>query len=754
MKMTSIRSRAVGGAALIAIASCWSGAAQAQNSGQVADASSVTDSSDNDIIVTASKRNERLSDVAMPISAVTGEQLAKSNANSLSDYIVRLPGVVFNDYQPGVSEVVIRGVAATTYHEQGQTTVGYYLNEIPLVEPGFPIGIPDIDTFDLDRVEVLRGPQGTLFGSSTLGGLVNYIVKVADPSKIDAAASGLIGSVKNASGDLDYAAKGMVNIPIIADKLAARVVALQRYDAGYLDNPLTGKTGVADFKTRGLRGSVVFTPAEGTKIGFLSTYQDTHLNDQTYVDFTDPYNRSTPRAEPQKTDFWLNSLRLDQDVGFATLTVIGSVDEKHNTTVFSNPYAYVTGVTTGDAAGYAPGKASANIKTIEARLASSGDGPFKWLIGSSYLRAKKTSYDQIIQQGAGAFIDANPDLFGGFSGSQLAPNDRIYGYLSDSLNEDFGIFGELSYKFIDTLELTVGGRYYDTRAKAAVVNQAGALGGYPGGFNPLDSGGSVDQKENGFTPKVTLAFRPTSTLTAYATYSKGYRVGGINPNAGLLPSIPASYDSDSVDNYEAGVKTSAFDGRLSIDATVFHIEWKDIQARLFGPAPSYYSYVTNAGGARINGVEFSGAAKLTRQLTFSSNLTYQDGQLTKFLPDTFATGGGYDKGTTLPGSSHWSVANNLTFDLADVKGQPSFEIAHRYISKAPTAFNNASTRGGFNQVDLRASFSVSENIRVLGYVDNVFDKFGILNAPFADSFAPLGSIIRPRSYGLRVDWSL
>ena len=751
--MINVRLRAIGGVALLALAGSWT-AAQAQSTTQVADASAVTDSSNADIIVSASKRNERLSQVAMPISAVTGEQLAKANANRLSDYIVRLPGVVFNDYQPGISEVVIRGVAATTYHEQGQTTVGYYLNEIPLVEPGFPIAIPDIDTFDLDRVEVLRGPQGTLFGSSTLGGLVNYIVKVADPTKIDAAASGLVGSVKNANGDLDYAVKGMVNIPIIADKLAARVVALQRYDAGYLDNPLTDKKGVADLKTRGLRGSIVFTPTDSTKIGFLTTYQDTHLNDQTYVDFTNPYNRSTPRAEPQKTDFWLNSLRLDQQLGFATLTVIGSVDEKKNTTVFSYPYAYVTGVTTGTAAGYSLGNANANIKTIEARLASSGDGPFKWLIGSSYLRAKKFSYDQIFQQGAGAFIDANPDLFGGFSGAQLTPNDRLYGYVSDQLNEDFGIFGEASYKFTDSLELTVGGRYYDTRAKATVINQAGALGGYPGGFTPTDSTGSTDQKEHGFTPKVTLAFRPSSNLTTYATYSKGYRVGGINPNAGLLPTIPETYKSDSVDNFEAGIKTTVLDGRLSIDATVFHIKWKDIQARLFGPGPSYYSYVTNAGGARINGVEFAGVARLSRQLSFSSNVTYQDGQLTKFLPDTFAAGGGYASGTTLPGSSKWAVANNLTFDLSDMKGQPSFEIAHRYISKAPTAFNNAATRGGFNQVDLRASVSVNEHIRVLGYVDNVFDKFGILSAPFADSFAPLGTIIRPRSYGLRVEWSL
>lgn len=138
--------------------------------------------------------------------------LAESNANSLAGYVTRIPGVVFNDYQPGISEIVIRGIAATTYHEQGQTTVGYYLNDVALVEPGFPIGIPDIDTFDLDRVEVLRGPQGTLFGSSTLGGLINYVAKTADPGKFDSAAEALLGGGRNQDGQLNYAVKGMVNL--------------------------------------------------------------------------------------------------------------------------------------------------------------------------------------------------------------------------------------------------------------------------------------------------------------------------------------------------------------------------------------------------------------------------------------------------------------------------------------------------------------------------------------------------------------
>jgi hypothetical protein len=706
------------------------------------------------IIVTATKRNVALDQTPISASAVSGQDLAAANAQSLGDYIARLPGVVFNDYQPGISEVVIRGIAATTYHEQGQTTVGYYLNEVPVVEPGFPIAIPDVDTFDLNRVEVLRGPQGTLFGSSTLGGLVNYVVNTADTTKIDAAASGLVGSTKNSHGEVNYAAKAMINVPLITDKLAVRLVALQRFDAGYLDNPGTRVNGSNDFRTRGLRGSVVFTPTSSTKLSYLSSWQDTYLEDQTYLDLSRPYERVTARPEPQRTRFWMNSLRLDQDLGGVELTAIGSIVEKHNFTQLSYPYFYVTGVTTGAGTAYSAGNADANIKTGEVRLASKGDGPFRYLIGASYMEAKKFSYDQIFQNGARAYIDANRASFGGFAGNVLAPGDRIYGYISDTYNQDVGVFGEVSYAPHRDIEITLGGRYFWNRYNATVTNQAGALGGYPGGYNGTDSTGNVSNHEDGFTPKVTITARPTKDFMAYATYSEGYRVGGINPNAGLLPTIPAKYDSDRVKNYEMGVKFHAIDNRLYVEATVFNIDWKGIQARLFGPAPSYYSYVTNAGSASITGVELSATAQLAPFASFSTSATLQDAELNSFLPDTFAVGGGYASGSRLPGSSRWSVANNLKFDFADAPVKPTFEIAHRYLSSAPVAFGNTATRGNFNIFDLRAGVTLGEKVRVLVFANNVFDKFGILNAPFTSQVTPAGSIVRPRTIGIRADWSL
>ena len=700
-------------------------------------AAPVTSSAD-DVIVTANKREQSLRDVALPISAVTGEQLAKANANSLGDYIVRLPGVVFNDYQPGVSEVVIRGIAATTYHEQGQTTTGYYINDINVVEPGFPIGIPDVDTFDLDRVEVLRGPQGTLFGSSTLGGLVNYIVKTADPSGVHAAVEGSVGSTNHTSGEVNWSGKAMINLPIIKDVLAVRVMGLQRVDAGYLDNLGTGQRGSNDFRTRGLRGSIVFTPAEGTKLTYLSTYQDTKLDDQTYLTDIKALTRSgIANNEPQKTSFFLNALRLDQDVGFANFTVFGSVDQKTNLTQFdASYYGFLTGHTTDRLAPVGITEARANIKQVEARLASKGDGPFTWLIGSSYMRATKHEYDYDIAPGSQAAL-----------GAVQAPGDRIYGFVSDTLNTDFGVFGQVSYRPVPALELTLGGRYYSNRAEGDVTNQHSYVSG-----SATDISGHVDQRDQGFTPKATISVRPTQGFLAYLTYSRGYRVGGINPNAGLLAGLPVSYGSDNVDNYEAGVKFGLLQNRLLIDATVFDIDWKNIQAREFGPAPTFYSYVINAGAANVAGVEFSGTAKLTRNLTFSSNVTYQDAQLSAFLPYAFApNGAGYESGSTLPGSSRWSLANNLVLDYPQLRFAPTLEVAHRYISSAPVAFGNSSYRGGFSQFDVRASVTAIGKVRVLAFLNNAFDKRGLLNGPFAGQTFPAFSIIRPRTVGLRLD---
>ncbi|WP_260929647.1 TonB-dependent receptor [Novosphingobium sp. 9] len=727
--------------------------ASAQTASDSAAAKATADAQDpNAIVVTATKRNETIQSVPLAISAVTQAQFLKSGAQSLSDYITRLPGVQFNDYQPGISEVVIRGISTTTYHDQGQPTVGYYLNQIPLTEPGFPIALPDVDTFDLERVEVLRGPQGTLFGASTLGGLVNYVVNTADASKYDAAAEGLIGTTKHNNGNVNYAIKGMINVPVIKDTLAVRLMAFQRYDSGYIDNVDAGVKAANDLTTRGYRGSVVFTPAPDTKISYLIMHQETSLADQTYANAGSLSKTGIYTLEPQHTNIQIHSLRLDQGLGdFADLTVIGALDKKSNDYVYSYAAALPLADTT-----HAVGNAKGLIRSIEARLTSKGNGPLSWMIGTSYMVSKRHTNDYEYQAGAEDFVNANPDLYDGISGSVIAPGDQIYGYYTTQTAKDFGIFGEVSYAFLPSLKLTLGGRYYNTSINAGVTNAPGTTyadvdAGYAT-YTATTSSFSVNQKEDGFTPKVTLSYRPDQHLMVYATYSQGFRVGGANPNAAILTTLPRSYGSDKVYNYEIGARGTLLGGRLTTDLTLFRMDWKNMQVREFYTSSPYYSYVINAGGARSQGVEFAASLQALPQLALSTSVTYDDAKVTTFVPYDFAANGlgGYAAGTRLPGSSPWMVANTVTVTPMGVKGPLRIELAHRYESKAPTTFDQLYYRGGFNQFDLRAAYQFPAGFTLTAFANNIFNKYAILDEPFA----PYASILRPRTIGLRLDWSM
>jgi outer membrane receptor protein involved in Fe transport len=698
---------------------------------------------DSEIVVTATKREQSVRDVPGSISAVSEATLQKINAQSLSDYITRVPGVVFNDYQPGVSEVVIRGIASSTYHEANQATTGYYLNQVPLIEPGFPLVIPDVDSFDVNRVEVLRGPQGTLFGSSSLGGAVNYVVNEADPSRFDLGFEGDLSSTRRA-GEVNYAAKAMVNLPIVADKLAVRLVALQRVDAGYLDNTLLGKDGSNDLRVRGLRGSIVFTPTETTTISALSMYQEYDLDDQTYVLFGPPktFDRATNVAEFQDTSFMLHSLKLEQDLGFATLTAIGSHTEKKANLAFDNSiFGGNDPRTNTPELASSVGKSKTDY--AELRLASPDGGRFRWLIGANYTRLRSANTDGTYIEGIADYIDANPGEFDGQPGDTLAPGDLATRTVSSNRVTEKAIFGEASFDIVDTLTLTVGGRLFEYRSSPRLQYLPNANLIAPFDFAPGTS------KDSDFIPKVSLTWKPSDNAMIYALYSEGFRIGGINVYAAAVPGLPLTFASDTTKNYEIGSRFDLIDKTLTADITVYHIDWNNIQARLFTPV-DFNAYTVNGGGADVDGVELSLTLRPTRKLTFASNVSYNDARLSTLLPDSFAPGGGYAKGSRLPGASEWILSNSVDLTFPDAPLKPRFNLSHRYMSGAPVAFGATLEKGDYHIVDLNASITVADRIEVGLFAKNLFDQYGILNAPF--SFA--GSVQRPRTIGATVRFSL
>lgn len=697
---------------------------------------------DDVIIVTAGKREQLLKDVSGSISALNEDDLRNLQAQSLSDYITRVPGVVFNDYQPGVSEVVIRGVASTTYHEANQATTGYYINEIPLTEPGFPLVIPDVDTFDLKRVEVLRGPQGTLFGSSSLGGAINYVVNTADASGFDAGFEGSLASTRRA-GELSYGAKAMVNVPIIEDQLAVRLVAFQRFDAGYLDNTGTGIDGSNDLRVRGLRGSLVWTPTDKTTLSVLSMYQEYDLDDQTYVLFGPPetFERSTNVPEYQDTDFMLHSLTINQEFDFATLTAVGSYTEKNSDLAFDDSIFLGYDARTGT-----PQLSSSTGKSkteyLEVRLASAGNSPFGWLIGGNYTRLKSDSTGGAYLEGISDYIDANPGEFNGQPGSLLAPGDLLRREVSNNDVQETALFGELSYAFADVLTFTAGGRLFRYTSNPRLQFLPNAALTPPFDYQP------GEKKESGFIPKFSVKYAPEDDFMVYALYSEGFRIGGVNVYSAAA-GTPLNFASDTTKNFEIGTRFSLADGAMLFDIAAYHIDWDNIQARLFVPV-TFEAYTTNGGGADIEGVELTMTLNPTKDLQFTSSVSYNDARLSSLLPDSFAAGGGYAKGTILPGASDWTLSNSVSLHFDDAPMQPRFSLAHRYLSNAPVAFNSTLEKGDYHIVDLTAFMNLTDNVELGVYAKNIFDQYGILSAPF--SFA--GAVMRPRTVGATVRFSM
>lgn len=677
------------------------------------------------ITVTATKREQSLREVSGSISALTEETLKDLNAQGLSDYITRVPGVVFNDYQPGVSEVVIRGVASTTYHEANQTTTGYYLNEIPLIEPGFPLIIPDVDSFDLKRVEVLRGPQGTLFGSSSLGGAVNYVANEADRSAFAAGFEASAGQIRGGQ-DADYTAKGMVNIPLIGDQLALRLVGLRRFEAGHLDNTLLGEDGSNDLTVQGYRASVVYTPSATTTVSFLGMFQQFELDDQTHVIFNDDpetFSRTTNVAETQDTDFALYSLRLDQDLSFASLTALASHVEKNGEVLFDFSVFGGNDPRT-DTPLLAVGNGESTNDFFELRLVSCGGGPRQWLIGANYTKLESNTVDFNSIEGIGDYIDANPAEFDGQPGSVLAPNDQAERTASTNDVTETALFGEYSHDLTDTLSLTVDGRFleFDTQPTLDFLPKADLIP--PFTFAPDKS------SESSFIPKVSLSYTPYDGLMVYGLYSEGFRIGGVNVFSLASAGLPLTFDADETSNIEVGARFDLLDNALLLDVTAYHIDWEDIQVRLFTPV-DFRAYTTNGGGADIDGVEVSINATVSEMFDFTSSISYNDAALSELLPDSFAPGGGYPEGTQLPGASEWILANSFDFHLNAVPFEPTISVNHRYQSKAPVAFGATLERGGFHIFDLNVSARISDQVSATLFVKNVADEYGILNAPFS-----------------------
>lgn len=706
------------------------------------------------VTVTASKRVQRLQDVAGGVSAVGQQQLEDIGAQSNADYLGRIPGVVFNSGTAGQSTAIIRGVGATAGIDQGQGPTGWYIDEVPLTEPSYAVGIPDIDTFDIQRVEVLRGPQGTLFGASSLGGAVNYITNKADPSGFDAAVEFGLSSTYNAAGELGNTAKAMVNLPLVSDVLALRVVALTRSDPGFLDNKGTGEQGSTDITVSGARGSLVWTPSESTTISLLGMYQNHEIEDQTFSQsLQGEYARYSLFPARADYDIRLLSGRLDHGFDFGDLTAIVSRSNKthelHSDVSFSSALREAVlpgGLPEGtpiDSTEYM----DITMDTVEIRLASPSSERLEWLVGAMYATSDRDVHTFTSAEGAYALLSPLRP------GREYDGTDNVDRTYNSAEGKESALFGEANLHFADDWTFTVGGRLFKSEYTAKIDR-------YGFSYDPNDPSNHPEPyriEEDGFVPKFSLRYRPHDDLTVYAVASKGFRLG--NPNT-IFPCAcdfvtPEGWESDELWNYELGLRTSFFDQRLRLDAAVFYIDWDNIQVRLV--RPDNFTYGTNAGAARIQGLESSISFDFTPNFNWQTNLTLLNAELTEDVPSASPP---LHKGQDLPGASDVQIANTLTWRF-ETPWQPTLIFQHRYLSEAPQFLADpVSTVGGYNQLDLRLNLRRGK----LGYslwgtnLSNEYAAmFGYGVSATRDSSGQLiygrqEFLLRPRTFGVTVSW--
>ena len=617
----------------------WLAGATAQDApAQAAEAPADAD----DIIVTASRRDEQLSHVPASIAALSQAKMDSQGVRDVNDIARLTPGLNFrreSRFSGSNTNIAIRGIQST----DGAATTGIYIDDVPIQSRA--VGFSSANTypkiFDLQRVEVLRGPQGTLFGAGAEGGAVRFITPQPGYDRYSGYARAEVAFTEN--GDPTYEAGAAVGGPIVRDVLAFRASAWFRRDGGWVDR-VDANTGTvtADANSENslaFKAAIGWRPVEGLTITPSVYYQNVKIDDtsgywEALTDRGDTrFRNGYVQAQPQRDRYVLPSLGVDWDFGGVTLISTTSWFDRNQreTRDYTNFDAEL--VSPGHPYPTLPGQVATGFFgdkqhnfTQEVRLQSNGSGPFHFVIGGFYSNERQSSY----QRNRDEFMDtlirnAFNNAFGieGFFGTGYLPDFYIYDSITRSRTRQLAGFGQVDFKPTDTLTLTAGVRV----AHVKVDHAQYAIGPFAGGM--IDTSGSA--KETPVTPKFGISWQVTPDNLVYASVAKGFRAGGAQTRVPALcePDVrglgydqsPTSYDSDSVWSYEVGTKGGFLGGALTVDASAFYIKWKNIQTSLYLPTCGS-SFIANAGQATSKGFDLALQGRPSDGLTLGLVMGY------------------------------------------------------------------------------------------------------------------------------------
>lgn len=537
---------------------------------QTAPGSDPGPAADDDIVVTATRQGaQSLIDVPLAIQAFSGDQLQQRGVQETSDLISLIPGASAGEQVGSVIKTfTVRGVGAAG--GVGDSPIGYYIDDVPFAIPNLPLA-PPLRFVDIDRIEVLRGPQGTLYGQGSAGGTIIYHTRAPDLDAFEARGEISVAKMDDAGG-LNYGISAAISVPLVKDRLAIRISGGYDKRAGYVDiysdTPATGPRTAKDandISNRDLRAVLLWQPTDALRVRAQAAHWEPRQDYTQSINSLEPAQQwfSGTTKGYESGNFDLYSLSVEYDAGFAVLS--------SSTSYLDGEFGYLTGQTFGPlGTGTLFNGYDATSFTQEVQLRSSGEGPFHWLVGGFYQNAK------------GRFsFDANLTAL------------TVSGY-NETRTRNYSAFGEVSYDlFGGKVVPLIGVRYFkDNRRFDA--------------DSVLTGSGSGQAKPDKVTWRANLSFFPTENLTAFATVSTGFRSGITQTpfQASLveLSGIPATtaLDPDSLTNYEAGVKARLADGSIQLGLNVYHIDFKNLQ---FGLTPFGVAAFANVGKAKTTGVD-------------------------------------------------------------------------------------------------------------------------------------------------------
>ncbi|MEO7691923.1 MAG: TonB-dependent receptor [Sphingomonas sp.] len=714
----------------------WIPTAQAQQAPvdtQAAVAAGSPSGGGEDIIVTARKRDERLIDVPQSVSVISPEMLAGIHAERFADYFTRVPSASIVETQAGQTRLVLRGVNTNGVG----ATVATYVDETPYGSStslaNGAILTPDIDPLDLQRVEILRGPQGTLYGANSLGGLVKYVTVAPSTDGIHAAAEAGLESVSH--GETGWSGRAALNLPL-GDSVAIRGSGYYRDTAGYIDDPVRGRDVNGD-RTYGGRVSLLVRPTAALTLRGTIFLQNIDSDASNTVD-SDPITLQPTLGdlrqrrvvgEPNQMRYRIYNVTGDYDFGPVSLvssTSWATLDEKQIQDI-SGLYGPLLTDAFGTPLGSILNQGVTQRRfTQEVRLASTGKTAFEWTLGGFYTREINA-----IDQSLDAIADPGGAHLPGFDDLALATVKSSY--------REIAGFASGTYHFSPHFDLSVGGRY-SHNSQTARQTSSGPLAG--------DSDVAGTSSDNVFTYAIAPAFKPNEHLTFYARVARGYRPGGPNALPPSAPtSVPRQFGPDTTTDYELGVKAELLDRKLSVELTAFRTDWKNIQ--LFASIGGF-GVNANGGGARSKGVELSLTARPIKGLTLAANGAFVDAVL---LDDAPVVVGGL-AGDRLPYSPRFSSTLSADYE-GSLGGKLSGRIgaSWRYTGTRQSAFDTSYGQrrlDPFGQIGAHAGISY-DRFRLDLFARNLTDSRGVLDvgsAGSAQNGAIAVAVTRPRSFGV------